>query len=126
MRYIFFAVIFLLSSLCIAQVIEPEKIQDALGLLPVLFSFIKNGQWLLAGAAISLIVTFVSRHYIFPKIKVGDGVLPIYSALVGCLAGVSLAVLNNATLGEATIAVMSGPAASLLWDSAVKYFFQKK
>jgi hypothetical protein len=103
----------------------PQEIGQALELLPVIMSTMKNGQWLAFGALISLVVTFIVRKWVLPKLKLGSGVLPLVSALIGMFAGVSLAIANGAEPSAAGLAVLSGPLASTLWDSSIKYFFKK-
>jgi hypothetical protein len=109
----------------VAKIVEPEKIDQVLGFLPAIVEAFKSGHYLMAGALVSLVVTFGIRQYVLPKLKVADGLLPLISAVVGMIAGVSLAVANQAPIGEAAMAVMSGPLASTLWSGALKYFFKK-
>lgn len=116
---------FALPMTVFAQVTEPVDVSGIVGILPAILNAFKNGQYLLAGALVSLILTFVIKTFVLPKVKLGNGVLPIVSALIGCLAGVSIAVANGAEPLAATLAVFSGPVASTLWDSIVKYFFPK-
>lgn len=120
-----FIVPFLVFAEEVAKVVEPEQAQDALGFLPAIVEAFKSGHYLMAGALISLVVTFVLRSYVLPRLKLNDGLLPILSAAIGLLSGVGLAVANGATLNEATLAVFSGPLASMLWSSSIKYFFKK-
>lgn len=104
---------------------EPDSVGEVVKLVPVIVGAFKSGSFLMAGAGIALIVTYIFRRAVLPKIKLGSGVLPIVSALVGCFAGVSVAILGGANLLEASLAVMSGPLASVLWDAVIKYFLPK-
>lgn len=104
----------------------PEEVGDIVGFLPALVGAYKNGAWTLFGALIALILTFVIRKFVLPVVKLGSGVLPLVSAILGIVAGVGLAVANGASAQAASMAVLSGPLASTLWDSLIKYFFKKK
>lgn len=103
----------------------PSDLNVVVGFIPVLMAAWKNGQWLLVGAVLSLILTFAFRKFLMPSLKLGSGVLPLVSAGLGVVAGVGAAIVGGAELMPAVLAVFSGPLASTLWDSAVKYFFRK-
>lgn len=103
----------------------PQEVGDVMGFLPVIIHAAQNGQWLLFGALIALVVTFIAKKYILPKLKLGNGLLPLISALVGMVGGVGLAIANGAEPLQASLAVLSGPLASTLWDALIKYFFKK-
>ena len=126
MKYIIYCIMFFPSILFAQDIVQPEHIEDALQFLPVLMNAIKTSNWLLAGSLVSLIVTFTVRKYLLKRMKLKTGVLPIVSSVVGCFAGVSLAIINGADIHSASLAVLSGPLASTLWDSIIKYFFNKK
>lgn len=104
---------------------EPTDLSGAAAFLPAIIAAVKSGSWLFAGSGIALVVTFAIKKYLLPKIGAGNGWLPIVSALVGMLGGVGLAVVNGASLHAASLAVLSGPLASTLWESVVQYFFKK-
>ena len=109
----------------VPAVVEPNSVPDALGVVPVLVEAYRNGNYLLAGALISLVLTFVIRAFVLPKLKLGHGVLPLLSALIGMISGVGLAIANGAPLEAAAMAILSGPLASSFWDSLLKYGFKK-
>lgn len=102
---------------------ELKDFGDVAKLIPTMVTFAKNGQWLLFGSVLSLILTFLVRQLVLPKVNLKTGVLPLVSAVLGCLAGVGGAVLAGATPLAAVIAVLSGPAGSWLWSAVAKHFF---
>lgn len=106
-------------------VAEPGSPADVAAFLPALIQAAKQGNWLLVGAIVALILTFLTRKLLLPKLKLGHGALPLISAVIGVVAGVGIAIVGGANLNEASFAVLSGPLASTLWDAAVKYFFKK-
>ena len=108
----------------LAQVAAPAD-GDIVGYIPAIWLAIQQGNWLLAGAGVTLILTLLVKKFLLPKIGVGNGVLPIVSAVLGIVSGVGMAILGGAPLGAAAAAVFSGPLASMLWDAVVKYFFKK-
>jgi hypothetical protein len=108
-----------------AQVTQPETVEEAVGLFQPLWDAIGNGQYLAAGAVITMIIVFAFRKWLMPKLNLGSGVLPIVSAFVGILSGAAVSVAGGADAGQAAMAVLSGPMAGMLWDSLFKYFFKK-
>lgn len=104
---------------------EPGSVEQAVGMLPILVNFAKAGNWLMFGAALSLLLTFAIKKYVLPKVGLGNGVLPLVSIVLGVVAGVGAAVLGGASVQAATLAVLSGPLASSLWDALFQYFFKK-
>lgn len=123
-----FAVLF--TGVCMAEEVvhlvkEPEQVTDALKMIPVILGALKDGNYLLAGAFCSLVLTFLSRRFVLPKLKLGPGILPILSAVIGCVSGVGIAIAAGANVSQASLAVLSGPLASTLWDSVIKYAFKK-
>jgi hypothetical protein len=107
----------------LAQIVPP--IEDPVGYLPALWLAIQNGQWLVVGAIVTLILVLLFKKLVLPKIGLGTGILPIVSAIIGVVTGVGLAIMGGAPLAAAAAAVFSGPLAGLLWDALVKYFFKK-
>ena len=106
-------------------VAEPGDLEQAIGMLPTIIEAAKNSNWLLFGALVSLILTFVVKKYVLPKAGLGNGVLPWVSILLGLLAGVGGAVAAGAKIEAALLAVLSGPVASSLWEMIVQYFVKK-
>lgn len=107
------------------EYVGPGNMEEALRFLPVILEALRSGNYLVAGAAVALILTFLARKYLLPKMGLGNGFLPVISALVGLIAGVGLAIVGGASADAAMLAVMSGPLASVLWDALFKYFFKK-
>lgn len=102
---------------------EPKSLQEAAQLIPTMISFAKNGQWLLFGSVLSLLLTFLFRQYGLSKLNLGAGVLPLVSGVLGIVSGVGGAVLMGSHPTAALLAVMSGPAGSWLWSALAKHFF---
>lgn len=98
---------------------------QALTAFKVLTEAVQNGQYLLAAAALTLIMVVLFRKLLMPRLGLKAGVLPLVSAILGCLTGGSLAILAGANAQQATMAVLAGPLASTLWDALAKYFFKK-
>jgi hypothetical protein len=105
---------------------EPETVAGAGSMLKPIWDAIGNGSYLLAGAGITLILVFVFRKYVMDKIGLGSGVLPLVSAVLGVISGLAVSVWGGANGGEAAMAMLSGPAAGMLWDAVFKYFFKKE
>ena len=134
MKYItlvlgFFMTMFM-GCLAIAQEVKeiamPEELSDIGGIMDVIAEGIKNSNSLLYGAGITLILVLLIKKYVMPKLSIGNGTLPFISIGVGIIAGLSLAIVNGGTIMEASLAIMSGPLASTLWDAVAKYFFKKE
>lgn len=101
----------------------PQSIEQAAAFLPTLILLAKNGQWLLFGALLTLVLVFLIRQYVLPSFGLKNPkVLPLVSALLGVLVGVGVAVLGGAKPEAALLASLSGPVASSLWGAIVKYF----
>lgn len=118
----------MVSALPLSEVVDPipTEIGKVVGFFPVLIAAWKSGQWLMVGAVLSLMLTFAFRKFLLPSLKLGSGVLPLVSAALGVIAGVGAAIIGGADMASASMAVLSGPLASTLWDSLVKYFFKKQ
>ena len=101
---------------------EPGSLQDVAQLLPLLLEFGKSGKWLLFGAALTMVLVFVLRQYVLPKLGLTTKVLPLVSAVLGALVGVAGPLLMGADPKAALLAVLSGPVASTLWQAVFKYF----
>jgi hypothetical protein len=119
----FFCFSFFALAQTVAPVQEPQNLDQALGFLPTVLSFFKNGQWLLLGASLTLVLVFAIKKYLLAKWNVPSGVVPFISAGLGIAVGVAGAVLGGASPQAALLAVLSGPLASAMWSSGVKYLF---
>lgn len=104
---------------------EPDGFVEAVKLLPVIMNFVKNGQFLAAGGAVTLVLVYLIKRYVLPRTKLNTGVLPLVSAALGVFVGVGIALASGAGMVPAMLAVMAGPAASVFWDSLAKFFFPK-
>jgi len=104
---------------------QPESVEGLSVFLPAIITAYQSSNWLILGALLAMVVTFLVKKYVLKKLKLGTGILPIISAMVGIVGGVGLAVISGATPQEASMAVLSGPLASTLWASGAKYFFKK-
>jgi hypothetical protein len=105
---------------------EPQSLDQVVSLIAPIITFVKNGQYLMAGAAVTLVLVFLFKTFILPRIALTTQILPLLSAVLGLFAGLSISILAGATPLQAMIAMGSGPAASLLWDSILKFFLTKK
>jgi hypothetical protein len=126
----YFALTFIMPVLSIAQELkpvpaEPQSADAAIDLIGNISMAIKNGQYLLAGAFLTLILVFIIKKYVLPKAKLGPGVLPIVSTILGMLVGSAVAIIGGASAQQAMLAVLAGPMAGNVWDSAAKFFFKK-
>jgi hypothetical protein len=123
MKAVTFLILFILFPfIAFAQVVAPVDLSSAASFLPAILAFFKSGNYLAAGAMISLILTWAIKTYVLPKINLGTGVLPLVAAVIGVLGGVGLAVANGGTLAAASMAVLSGPLATALWEGILQYF----
>lgn len=101
----------------------PQSVEQAAAFLPTLILLAKNGQWLLFGALLTLVLVFLIRQYVLPSFGLKNPkLLPLVSVILGMLVGVGVAVLGGAKPEAALLASLSGPLASSLWGAVVKYF----
>lgn len=121
-----FLVTLLFGGFALAEVAEPETLEQAVGLIPLIFDAAANGHFLAMGAAITVLVTFLFKKYIIHRLGLGTGVLPIVAGVVGLISGGGLAVMNGAEPMPALLAVFSGPAAVYFYDLILKYFFPQE
>jgi branched-subunit amino acid transport protein AzlD len=119
-----FLVCFCLSAF--AQAAEPGSVDQAVGLLPQILANISQGKYLLAGALITLVIVFIVKQYVLPKVNLSTGALPLISLVVGALSAVALGISGGATPAQAALALLSGPTASALWDIVIKFMVPKK
>jgi hypothetical protein len=98
---------------------EPQSVDEAITLLATIVKLFQEGQYLLGGAALTLVLVFVFRKFVLFKLATRS--LPLVSAVTGLLAGTSIALLAGATPMQALLATLSGPLASTLWDGAIKF-----
>lgn len=105
---------------------EPETIGEATSMLQPIWDMFAQGKYLAAGAGVTLVLVFVFRKYVMGKLGLGTGILPLVSAVLGVVSGLAVSVWGGASGGEAAMAMLSGPAAGMLWDAAIKYFFNKE
>lgn len=110
----------------VAPVPEPDSLEKAIGFIPTIIEAAKSSNWLLFGGLVALVLTFVVKKYVLPKVNLGTGVLPWVSIVLGLLAGVGGAVAAGAKLEAALLAVLSGPLASTIWETIVQYFVPDK
>lgn len=104
---------------------EPQSLDQVVNLLAPIVTFVKNGQYLAAGAAVTLVLVFGFKTFILPRLSLTSAILPLLSAVLGLITGLSIAILGGANFLQAMIAMGSGPAASLLWDSVIKLILAK-
>lgn len=104
---------------------EPVDANSLAGLMAVLLNFAHNGQYLLAGGVITLIICFALNQYILPKLNLGGAIVPLVSPFIGVISGVGLALANGGKPLAAALAVMSGPLAGHLYEAIAQYFVKK-
>lgn len=126
----FISIVFSILAICTmahAQAVAvPTSADQAISMLGVFYGFIHNGQWLLAGGVLTLVICFALNRYLFPRLKLGAAITPIASAIIGALGGVGLAVANGASLQQAMLAMLSGSVATHFWEAIGQYFVAKK
>lgn len=108
----------------VATVADPQTVDQAFSLIPLLIDAAKNSNYLLAAAFLTLILVFFIRKYLIPKWAQKEW-SPLVSQFVGLLVAVALIVVGGASQQQATLALFAGPAASVFWSTVVKYFLQK-
>lgn len=117
-----------LVSFCMtafAQVTEPGSVDQAVGMLPGIIAAFQTAKPLLGCALIVLILVFVIKQYILPKLNVSTSILPWVSVVLGILSAIAVGVSGGASPAQAAMAMLSGPAASSFWDMILKYFAPK-
>lgn len=116
-----FALVFAFCFSALAQVTEPTSVDQAVGFLPQIISAFGQGKALLGCALLVLVLVFAVKQYVLPKVNVGTNVLPWLSVGLGILSALAVGVSGGATPGQAALALLSGPAASSLWDLILKH-----
>jgi hypothetical protein len=106
------------------QVTNPQTVDEALTMLNVIVKLFQEGQYLLAGAALTLVLVFIFRRFFMHKLS--TKALPLISIVTGLVTGISLAILSGASPTQALLASLSGSVASSLWDAGLKYFVPEK
>lgn len=117
-----FALVFGFCCSVFAQAVsEPASVDQAVGFIPQIISLFGQGKALLACALIVLVLVFAVKQYVLPKVNLSTNVLPWVSVLLGVLSALAVGVSGGATPGQAALALLSGPAASSLWDLILKH-----
>jgi hypothetical protein len=100
---------------------EPASIEQAAGIIPTAIEAFSQGKVLLGCMLLVLIVVFAVKQYVLPKLNVSTSVLPWLSVGLGILSALAVGITGGATAGQAALALLSGPAASSLWDMILKH-----
>lgn len=122
-RTLIFGMLAFLGIAAFAQITEPATVEKAVGLLPMIYEAVKSGQTLMAAALATLVIVFILRQYVLPKLSLSAQVLPLVSIVVGMLSALAISVASGASLQAAAMGLMAGPLASSLWSVLIKYFF---
>ena len=122
-RTLIFGMLAFLGLAAFAQITQPETVEKAVGLLPMIYEAFKSGQTLMAAALATLVIVFILRQYVLPKLNLSAAVLPLVSIVVGMLSALAISVASGSTLQAAAMALLAGPLASSLWSVLIKYFF---
>lgn len=119
-RVLFFVTI--LSSAAYAN--EPNV--DLNSLLDAIEASLVGGDKIIAASGIVLLLVHLFRKFALPRLKLGNGVIPYVSIASGLLMGVAADMFAGVSAMEAAkIALLSGPGASLMWDSFFKLMAKK-
>jgi len=110
------------SSVAAVVVEDPKSTEELVKFLPLLIDAFKHSQWLLFGALTTMVLIFVFRQYVLPKLNFSTAILPLLSAVIGVPVGLSIAIVGGASPKDALLAVLSGPVASTLWAALAKHF----
>lgn len=104
----------------------PEQALDINATIQSIFDYIAHGKPVMAASAGILILVYLFRRYALPKLRLGNGVLPILSLVLGVVIGVLSQVIAGVPPAEAAkIILISGPGASVFWSSILKLFVKK-
>ena len=104
----------------------PEQNLDINATVQSIFDYIAHGKPVMAAAAGILILVYLFRRYALPKLKIGNGVLPILSLALGGIIGILSQVIAGVPPAEAAkIILISGPGASVFWSAILKLFVKK-
>lgn len=105
---------------------SPVVQQDINPLVDQIFSNIASGKWVMAASAFVLLLVYLFRRYLQPKLNLGSGILPWISIVLGVLVGVASGTLGGLPVAEAIkIAILSGPSASTIWSAILKNILHK-
>jgi len=124
--YLSFAFVIAFCFSALAQVAEPTSVDQAVGFIPQIISAFGAGKALLACALIVLVLVFAVKQYVLPKVNLSTNILPWVSVLLGVLSALAVGISGGATPGQAALALLSGPAASSLWDLILKHLVPQK
>lgn len=96
----------------------------------VLQEILKNassGNKIIMASGIVLVLVYLFKTNILPKLELGNGVLPWVSIGCGLVVGVLSSIVAGVAPTEAAdIALISGPGASIFWSSVVKLVTKKE
>lgn len=103
-------------------VLPPENIDQALKLLPMLLEMVQMKNWGMVAALAIMLVTYLFRMYILPKLAINDRALPLVSGGMGVLLAVAVSLAAGQPWGAAIASgVFIGAAASGFWSAVFKY-----
>ena len=107
----------------------PAAIQDGSSagqIVDIALADVVSGKYVMAAAALVLLLVYLFRQYALPKLNLGSGVLPYVSLGIGVIIAIASAVTGGVPVAEAVkIALLSGPAASTLWSALLKLVLHK-
>lgn len=103
-----------------------DAADDLNHLSDAMLSALGQGKLVVVGAIVVLFLVHVFRKFLMPKLKLGTGFLPYLSIILGLIVGVCSDLINGVSASQAAqIALLSGPGASMLWNSVFKLVAKK-
>lgn len=102
---------------------EPKDLAGAISLGSMVLSIIKNKQWALLAAVLLMLAVWAFRVLLLPKLAFGPEKLPLITAIMACVGGVSAGLWMGQGFVESLVgAFFVGAAASGLWSQVFKAF----
>lgn len=115
--------IFLASMLAYGQeeqaalIMPIESTGDIAILLPVLLEAFRNGHWMVFGAGLVMLLTFVAKKYIMPQIKLRPALMPLVALGLSIMASASAELVAGKGLEAAVYILVGGLVSPALYDA---------
>ncbi len=111
-----------IGAMAFAQVAEPQNLDQAVAYMPVLMKYIHSGSVLGISAVVVLLLSYVLKAYVIPRVGLNKGAIPVISMALGVLVGPAIAIISGASPEQAVQSLAAGPWAVFMHEAIAKYF----
>lgn len=118
----------MINLLLLSTVASADQVNnvDVTATIQSIAQALAEGKKVVAVSGAILILVYLFRKYFFDKLGLGSGILPYISIILGVIMGLLSNIVAGVSPGEAAkIALISGPSASILWNSIFKLVMNK-